>query len=114
MQGRPGPVVVALPEDMLTETANVADAPRVEPASAWPAPGDMRRLGGCSPARRKPLVILGGARWNAAARDGMVRFAERFDLPVATSFRRAQLFPPDHPNYAGDVGINPGPKLTDG
>jgi acetolactate synthase-1/2/3 large subunit len=43
----------------------------------------------------------------------MVRFAERFDLPVATSFRRAQLFPPDHPNYAGDVGINPGPKLTE-
>ena len=113
MQGRPGPVVIALPEDMLVETASVADAPRVEPVEPWPAPQSVDELGSLLAGAKKPLVILGGARWNAAAREGIVRFSERFGLPVATSFRRAQLFPADHPNYAGDVGINPGPKLAE-
>ncbi len=113
MQGRPGPVVIALPEDMLVDTAIVADAPRVEPVEPWPAPQAIEQLGAMLGTARKPLVILGGSRWTPAAREGIVDFAERFDLPVATSFRRAQLFPADHPNYAGDVGINPGPKLTE-
>jgi acetolactate synthase I/II/III large subunit len=113
MQGRPGPVVIALPEDMLVDTAIVPDAPRVEPAEPWPAPAAIDELGSLLATARKPLVILGGSRWTPAARDGIVRFAERFDLPVATSFRRAQLFPADHPNYAGDVGINPGPKMAE-
>ncbi|HMO30816.1 thiamine pyrophosphate-binding protein [Enterovirga sp.] len=112
MQGRPGPVVIALPEDMLTDTAEVADAPRVEPVEPWPAPADMDRLQAMLGESRRPLVILGGSRWSERARATMVRFAERFDLPVATSFRRAWLFPADHPNYAGEVGINPGPKMT--
>ena len=113
MQGRPGPVVIALPEDMLVGVATVADAPRVEPVEPWPAPQAIKQLGALLAGARKPLVILGGSRWTPAARAGIVEFAERFDLPVATSFRRAQLFPADHPNYAGDVGINPGPKLTE-
>ena len=112
MQGRPGPVVIALPEDMLTEAAEVADAPRVEPVEPWPAPADMDRLQAMLGEAKRPLVILGGSRWNERSRAAMVRFAERFDLPVATSFRRAWLFPADHPNYAGEVGINPGPKMT--
>ncbi|TDR94115.1 thiamine pyrophosphate-binding protein [Enterovirga rhinocerotis] len=112
MQGRPGPVVVALPEDMLTDTAEVTDAPRVEPVEPWPAPSDMDRLETLLGEAQRPLVILGGSRWSDDARAAMVRFAERFDLPVATSFRRAHLFPADHPNYAGEVGINPGPKMT--
>ena len=112
MQGRPGPVVIALPEDMLTDTAEVADAPRVEPVEPWPAPADMDRLQAMLGESRRPLVILGGSRWSERARATMVRFAERFDLPVATSFRRAWLFPADHPNCAGEVGINPGPKMT--
>lgn len=111
-QGRPGPVVVALPEDVLTETAIVADAPRVEPVEPWPAPADMDRLQAMLSEAERPFVILGGSRWTPPARAGLRRFAERFDLPVGTSFRRASLFPADHPNYAGDVGINPGPKLT--
>jgi acetolactate synthase-1/2/3 large subunit len=112
MQGRPGPVVIALPEDMLTEEAEIADAPRVEPVEPWPAPADMDRLQAMLGEAKRPLVILGGSRWNERSRAAMVRFAERFDLPVATSFRRAWLFPADHPNYAGEVGINPGPKMT--
>ncbi|MDB5592414.1 thiamine pyrophosphate-binding protein [Enterovirga sp.] len=112
MQGRPGPVVIALPEDMLTDTAQVVDAPRVEPVEPWPAPTDMERLQAMLAEAERPFVILGGSRWTPAARAAVVRFSERFDLPVGTSFRRAHLFPADHPNYAGDVGINPGPKLT--
>ena len=112
MQGRPGPVVIALPEDMLTNEVEVADAPRVEPVDPWPAPADMDRLQAMLGEAKRPLVILGGSRWNERSRAAMIRFAERFDLPIATSFRRAWLFPADHPNYAGEVGINPGPRMT--
>lgn len=112
LQGRPGPVVIALPEDVLTERAEVPDAPRVEPVEPWPAPADMDRLQAMLGAAERPFVILGGSRWTPRAKAATIRFAERFDLPVGTSFRRASLFPADHPNYAGDVGINPGAKLT--
>ncbi|KQK27690.1 thiamine pyrophosphate-binding protein [Bosea thiooxidans] len=111
MQGRPGPVVIALPENMLTETAAVADAPRVEPARAWPAPADMERLSMLLADAKRPVAIIGGSGWDAAATASFARFAERFDLPVATSFRRAALFDADHPNYAGDLGIGPDPRL---
>ncbi len=111
-QGRPGPVVIALPEDMLLDEAEVADAPRVVPAEPWPAPAAMEELGALLATAVRPLCILGGSRWTPEARAAFVAFAERFDLPVGTSFRRAHLFPADHPNYAGDVGINPGPKMT--
>lgn len=112
MQGRPGPVVIALPEDMLVETASVADASRVDPAETWPGLTDMVRLQKLLWAAERPLVILGGSRWSERAQRETVRFAERFDLPVATSFRRASLFPGSHPNYVGDVGIGPNPKLA--
>ncbi|MDQ0472738.1 thiamine pyrophosphate-binding protein [Labrys wisconsinensis] len=112
MQGRPGPVVIALPEDVLTEEAAVADAARVEPAETWPGNADMMRLQSLLWAARSPLVIAGGSGWSERAVASLVRFAERFDLPVATSFRRQMLFPADHPNYAGDVGIGPNPKLA--
>jgi acetolactate synthase I/II/III large subunit len=112
MQGRPGPVVVALPEDMLVDLASVADAPRVEPAETWPGLSDMARLQKLLWSAERPFVILGGSRWDERSCREMVRFAERFDLPVGTSFRRADLYPGDHPNYAGDVGIGPNPKLA--
>jgi acetolactate synthase-1/2/3 large subunit len=111
-QGRPGPVVIALPEDMLTDVVAVADAPAVEPAEIWPGLADMARLQKLLWAAERPFVILGGSRWNERACREIVRFAERFALPVGTSFRRADLFPNDHPNYAGDVGIGPNPKLA--
>ncbi len=111
MQGRPGPVVIALPEDMLEEQAIVADAPRVEPARGWPAPHDLARLVQLLHEARAPLVILGGSAWSAAACTALSRFAERFELPVATSFRRSTLFDATHPNYAGELGIGPDPRL---
>ncbi|MTV13939.1 MULTISPECIES: thiamine pyrophosphate-binding protein [Bradyrhizobium] len=113
LQGRPGPVVISLPENMLTETAAVADAPKVEPAATWPAPADLERLGSMLAGAKAPIVVLGGSAWTAEAAKGIARFAERFDLPVTTSFRRASLFDADHSHYAGDLGIGPSPKLRD-
>lgn len=111
MQGRPGPVVISLPEDMLVETCRVPDAPRVEPAVAWPAPADMDQLSALLADAKRPLAILGGSGWDQDACTAFARFAERAQLPVATSFRRASLFDADHPNYAGDLGIGPDAKL---
>ena len=111
MQGRPGPVVVALPEDMLVERAAVADALRVEPVVGWPGQTQMAELQKLLWAARAPIAILGGGGWSARARDAFIRFAERFDLPVVTSFRRAMLFSGDHPNYAGEIALGPNPTL---
>jgi acetolactate synthase-1/2/3 large subunit len=111
LQGRPGPVVIALPEDILTEVAEAVDAQRVEPAPIWPGPTQMAELQKMIWAAERPIAIPGGSGWNARARDALRRFAEWFDLPVATSFRRGALFDPEHKNYAGEIGIGPNPKL---
>ena len=111
--GRPGPVVIALPEDMLVERIAVADAPAFEPIETWPGSADMNRLQQLLSAAERPIVLLGGSRWSSAASAALARFAERFSLPVATTFRRAHLFPPVHACYAGDLGIGPNPKLLD-
>jgi acetolactate synthase-1/2/3 large subunit len=111
MQGRPGPVVIALPEDMQNDRAGVADALRVEPAVTWPGQTQMAELQKMIWAAERPLVILGGSGWSAAARASVQRFAERFDLPVACSFRRLALFDGDHPNFAGELALGMNPKL---
>ena len=111
LQGRPGPVVIALPEDMLTAVASVGDASRVEPVLAWPGLTQMAELQKMLWASARPMMVLGGSGWTEKARAAVMRFSDRFDLPVATSFRRAALFDADHPNYAGEIGIGPNPKL---
>ena len=110
--GRPGPVVIALPEDMLTDAASVADAPAAQPAETWPGLTQMAELQKRLWAAKSPIVLVGGSRWSPAAVKRLERFAERFDLPVAVSFRRQMLFSAEHPNYAGDLGIGPNPKLA--
>jgi acetolactate synthase-1/2/3 large subunit len=109
--GRPGPVVIALPEDMLVERIAVPDAPAFEPVETWPGATDMSRLQKLLWAAERPILLLGGSRWSEPACAAVARFAQRFALPVATTFRRAHLFDPDHPCYAGDLGIGPNPKL---
>jgi acetolactate synthase-1/2/3 large subunit len=111
MNGRPGPVVVALPEDMLTERAAIADAQPFEPVETWPGSGDMSRLQKLLWKAERPFMLIGGSRWSEPACAALMRFAERFELPVATTFRRAHLFDALHPCYAGDFGIGPNPKL---
>ncbi|MCJ2060079.1 thiamine pyrophosphate-binding protein [Methylobacterium sp. J-048] len=111
LQGRPGPVVIALPEDMLDDVAAVADAPRVVPAEPAPSPADTERLRALLAEARRPVLLLGGARWTESARTALAAWAERHDVPVAVSFRRANLFSADHPNFAGELGIGPNPAL---
>ena len=109
--GRPGPVVIALPEDMLVERLAVPDAPAFEPVEMWPGLADMAKLQKLLWAAKSPMVLLGGSRWSEAACAAMQRFAERFAVPVATTFRRGHLFDALHECYAGDLGIGPNPKL---
>ncbi|NRG19909.1 thiamine pyrophosphate-binding protein [Rhizobiales bacterium] len=109
--GRPGPVVLALPEDVLVEEASVAHPAPFEPVETFPAPDQIGELERLLKASKSPLAILGGSRWTEAAREEFTRFAERFRLPVACSFRRQMLFDHLHPNYAGDVGIGISPAL---
>jgi acetolactate synthase-1/2/3 large subunit len=111
MQGRPGPVVIALPEDMLTEQAAVDDAARVERIETFPGKQQIAELQTLLSRAKAPIVILGGGGWTPQAVDDMRGFAERFALPVSTVFRRAMLFDYGHPSYAGELGISPNPKL---
>jgi acetolactate synthase-1/2/3 large subunit len=110
--GRPGPVVIALPEDMLTERTVTADAPAFEPIETAPRPADMDRLRGLLAEAERPIMLLGGSRWSEAATAAVARFADHFALPVATTFRRTHLFDPEHPSYAGELGNGPNPKLV--
>ena len=109
--GRPGPVVIALPEDMLTDRVIVPDAPPFEPVETWPGQTDMAALQKRLWAAKQPIMILGGSRWSESACAAVMRFAERFALPVCTTFRRTHLFDALHPCFAGDLGIGPNPKL---
>jgi acetolactate synthase-1/2/3 large subunit len=111
--GRPGPVVIALPEDMLTERISVPNAPAFEPVETWPGATDMMKLQKMLWGAERPVMLLGGSRWSVAAHAAIARFAERFALPVATTFRRGALFDALHPCYAGDLGIGPNPKLIE-
>jgi acetolactate synthase-1/2/3 large subunit len=111
--GRPGPVVIALPEDMLVDRVTVPDAPAFEPVETAPGEAEMGRLAALIAGAKRPIMIAGGSRWSEAACASLKRFSERFAMPVATSFRRAMLFDQLHPNYAGDLGIGANPKLLD-
>lgn len=109
--GRPGPVVLALPEDMLVETADIAQPPAWQQVETHPGLTQMADLQKRLWAAERPIAILGGSRWSEDAVAAFTRFAARFDLPVACSFRRQMLFDNLHENYAGDVGIGINPKL---
>ena len=111
MEGRPGPVVVSLPKDMLTEPVVAPDARASEPIETFPGAAAMAEFEILLASARQPLLILGGSRWSEAAVQSVRRFAERFELPVATSYRRGPLFDALHPCYAGDLGLGPNPKL---
>lgn len=112
LSGRPGPVVLALPEDMLTAHARCADAPRVEAVPAAPGPDAIAALQRRLATAERPLVLVGGARWSAAACDALRVFAESTGMPVACGFRSQDLFDNRHPQYAGDVGIGINPALA--
>jgi acetolactate synthase-1/2/3 large subunit len=110
--GRPGPVVLALPEDMLITQAEVADTRRYQPVQASPSAAQIAQLRAMLLEAKKPLLLLGGGTWTDAACADVQRFAEANGLPVACAFRFQDLLDNDHPHYAGDVGIGINPKLA--
>jgi acetolactate synthase I/II/III large subunit len=112
MNGRPGPVVLVLPEDMLTKSTAARPMPRVEAVEAWSDPGALRRLREMLLAAKKPFVIAGGGGWTPQSAQALQRFAENWKLPVGNAFRFQDTFDNHHPQYAGDVGIGISPKLA--
>jgi acetolactate synthase-1/2/3 large subunit len=112
MQGRPGPVVLALPEDVLGAPCRAQVLPRAVCPQAWPAPGALRELRSLLLAAERPFVIVGGGPWDAPAARALQRFAEHWQLPVGCGFRFQDCFDNRHPRYAGDVGIGLNPKLA--
>ena len=111
--GRPGPVVISLPEDMLTDHAACQDALRFQPVQAHPSVEDMARLQRLLSAARRPLAILGGGGWNSQAIRDIKTFIERFNLPTAVSFRRQDYLDNTHPCYVGHAGVALKPPLSD-
>ena len=112
MNGRPGPVVLVLPEDMLTHEVNARPMPKLEPVEAWSDPGSLRQLRELLLAAKRPFVIAGGGGWTPQAAQALQRFAENWQLPVGNAFRFQDTFDNFHPLYAGDVGIGINPKLS--
>ena len=112
MQGRPGPVVVVLPEDMLTTPTSAAVLPRIEVAHAWPTPDALDRFADLLARAERPFVVVGGSGWTDDACAALQSFVETWNLPVGCAFRFQDLFDNDHPNYAGDVGIGINPLLA--
>ncbi|MBX9612397.1 MAG: thiamine pyrophosphate-binding protein [Burkholderiales bacterium] len=113
MNGRPGPVVLVLPEDMLTQTVTAAPLPRVEAVPAWSDPGALRALRELLLAAERPFVIAGGGGWTPQSAQALQRFAENWTLPVGNAFRFQDTFDNFHALYAGDVGIGINPKLAE-
>lgn len=112
MAGRPGPVVLALPEDTLTEVADVLAAPRAEPVDSAPTPAQVAAFAALLAKAERPLLVVGGSRWTEESVAALRGFAERLALPVAVTFRRQMLFDHNHPLYAGDIGLGINPKLS--
>ncbi|MEL6877039.1 MAG: thiamine pyrophosphate-binding protein [Pseudomonadota bacterium] len=116
MSGRPGPVVLALPEDMLCDVlGDGAPSPRAQvtrPAQAV-CPDAMQAMLAMIGDAASPIAIVGGAGWNGKARDHFQAFAESIGLPVATAFRRQDAIAPSSPVYAGNLGYGPNPKLVE-
>jgi acetolactate synthase-1/2/3 large subunit len=110
--GRPGPVVLALPEDMLVAKAEVLDTRRYQPVQASPSQQQIDTLRAMLKEAKKPLLLLGGGTWTDAACADVQKFAEANGLPVTCAFRFQDLLDNEHPHYVGDVGIGINPKLA--
>jgi acetolactate synthase-1/2/3 large subunit len=110
--GRPGPVVVALPEDVIDSSAQAADARCHSPVQAAPSDTQLSALRRSLRGAKRPILLLGGSGWSAAACENLRDFAQASDLPVVCTFRRQDLFDNDHACYAGDAGLGMNPRLA--
>ncbi|NBU83192.1 MAG: thiamine pyrophosphate-binding protein [Sphingomonadaceae bacterium] len=112
LSGRPGPVVIALPEDMLCEMAHATDRPRIERIVQAPCPDQMAALADHLSAAKAPVAIIGGAGWSPEAARNVQAFAESWGIPVAAAFRRQDAMANDSTVWAGNLGYGPNPKLV--
>ncbi|HYC06079.1 MAG TPA: thiamine pyrophosphate-binding protein [Azospirillaceae bacterium] len=112
-QGHPGPVVVVLPEDMLSDAVAAPDAPVADSVQPSPDAGLVRECAALLATAERPLVIAGGSGWTETASAALATVAERWALPVAVEFRRQMLLSGHHPCYAGDLGFGPNPALIE-
>ena len=110
--GRPGPVVLALPEDVLSAQVDVPDAPRYRAVRPAPAPEAVEELGALLEAAERPFVLVGGGPWDAESAGAFTRWALACGLPVGATFRRQDVVDNTCPSYAGDVGIGINPALA--
>jgi acetolactate synthase-1/2/3 large subunit len=109
--GRPGPVVLALPEDMLRDRVSVAPTGRYTEVQAHPGIADLKRIAELLALADRPLILAGGSGWTDAACEDLRRFAESCNIPVCSSFRRQDVVDNDSPAWIGDLGTGPNPKL---
>ena len=109
--GRPGPVVLVLPEDMLTESCPAVEIPPFATFEVHPAPAQMHALLNALSQAQRPMMLLGGSRWDEQACSQLQDFAESSDLPVVATFRRQDRFDNAHPCYVGEIGVGANPKL---
>jgi acetolactate synthase-1/2/3 large subunit len=112
MSGRPGPVVLALPEDMLMAEATCTDVACVDPVLTAADPAQVAAAAQRLADAKRPLVLVGGSRWDAQACRALQGIAEAYSVPVACGFRNQDLFDNRHALYAGDVGIGINPRLA--
>ena len=110
--GRPGPVVLALPEDILSAMADVPDLAPAKPAMAAVDPARAQALLTRLLAHARPLIVAGGPGWSAQAQADLEALATATDLPVAVTFRRQDYIDNAHPNFIGDLGVGMNPKLA--
>jgi len=110
--GRPGPVVLTLPEDMLRDVVEAPEARPYTPVESHPGESQVKAFGEMLREAKRPMFIIGGTRWNEQAVADFRAFAEKFRVPVGCSFRRQMLFDHTHGSYAGDVGIGINPALA--
>ncbi|WP_136439972.1 thiamine pyrophosphate-dependent enzyme [Pacificoceanicola onchidii] len=114
LSGRPGPVVIALPEDMLYDEITLPPAPRyIEPPRYQPAPGTLEALKEAIASAERPLIMAGGGNWTEAGIAALQSFAETQGIPVTVSLRSQGLFNNDHPNYAGHFAVGKVPYLAE-
>ena len=111
VSGRPGPVVLALPEDMQVATATVPDTARYQRVAAHPGAADMNKLREMLAAAKRPFVMLGGGGWNAKACEDIRAFIETNNLPTACAYRCQDLLDNRSPNYLGDIAVGMNPAI---
>ena len=110
--GRPGPVVLALPEDMLRDPVTAAGAPGWQTVRISPSTADAERAASLLDAAERPLIIVGGSGWDETTRTKLQDYAREHRIPVANSFRCQDFFDNDHACYIGDLGLGVNPALT--